>query len=162
MYWNQKSTLGTKLYYAGAKFFSVYHRKHPKFQSDPEFQVAFAVSFLRVLNVWQGRKLTNIPPDSDSDLDSTSETLSWKWNCLFSTDVIFQVQTRLIDRMRGRSWRMRFVSKVHLGLGKVGKVRYFSKVQSQKKYQNWAFPQQIYVKAIKIWKLLINTLKGDF
>ena len=50
------------------------HRKHPKFPSDPDFQVAVAVSILRVLNAWQERKLTNIYPDSDSELDSNSET----------------------------------------------------------------------------------------
>ena len=50
------------------------HRKHPKFPRDPDFQVAFAVSILRVLNVWQERKLMNTPPDSDSELDSNSET----------------------------------------------------------------------------------------
>ena len=46
------------------------HLKHPKFPRDPDFQVAVAVSILRVLNVWQESKLTNIPPDSDSELDS--------------------------------------------------------------------------------------------
>ena len=41
------------------------HRKYPKFPRDPDFQVAVAVSILRVPIVWQERKLTNIPPDSD-------------------------------------------------------------------------------------------------
>ena len=54
------------------------HRKHPKFPRDPDFQVAVAVSILRVLNVWQDRKLTNIPPGSDSELDSNSEDVKLK------------------------------------------------------------------------------------
>ena len=49
------------------------HRKHPKFTRDPDFQVAVAVSILRVLNVWQELKLMNIPLDSDSELDLNSE-----------------------------------------------------------------------------------------
>ena len=61
------------------------HPKHPKFPRDPDFQAAVAVPILRVLHVWQERKLTNIPPDSDSELDSDSETLSWKCYCPFST-----------------------------------------------------------------------------
>ena len=52
------------------------HQKHPKFPRGPDFQIAVAVSILRVLNVWQERKLTNTPPDSDSELDSNSETRS--------------------------------------------------------------------------------------
>ena len=52
------------------------HRKYPKFSREADFQVAVAVSCLRVLSVCQERKLTNIPPGSDSGLDPSSETLS--------------------------------------------------------------------------------------
>ena len=52
------------------------HRKHHKFPRDPDFQVSVAVSILRVLNVWQEFKLMNIPPDSNSEVDSKSETCS--------------------------------------------------------------------------------------
>ena len=56
------------------RFLSVYHRKHPKFPREPDFQVAVVVSILLVLNVWQERKLKNMSPDSD--IDSNSEMSS--------------------------------------------------------------------------------------
>ena len=67
-----------KIRVAAANFFPVtiesipVHRKHHKFPPDPDFQVAVAVSILRVRNIWQEVKLMNIPPDSE--LDSNSET----------------------------------------------------------------------------------------
>ena len=85
-------------------------RKHPKFSRGPDFLVAVPVSILRVLNVWQERKLTNIPPDSASDLDSNSEKLSCEYNFPFSTEVILQIPTPLIYTMRGFCRRTGFVS----------------------------------------------------
>jgi len=77
------------------------HRKHPRFPRDPGFRVAVAVSILRVLNVWRERKLTNIPPDSDSELDSNSETLSWRCNFLFQQRIFFGSQHLLSMQWEG-------------------------------------------------------------
>jgi len=112
-------------YNAAANFFSAYHRKHPTFPREPDFQVAVAVSILRVLNVWQELKFANMPPDSDSELDSNSETWSWECNCLFSTGVVFQIQTPLVCTARGLCGGTGFVSKVQLGLRKIGQENGF-------------------------------------
>ena len=45
-------------------------QKHPKFTREPDLQAAVAVSIFREVNVCKEHKLMNIPPDSDSDLNS--------------------------------------------------------------------------------------------
>ena len=69
----------------------------------------------------------------------------------FSTESSCQIRTPLIDAMRAFSRRTSFVSKVHLGLRKVGQESaLFPSMNSKEISKVSFFPQEIYGKAIKI------------